>query len=238
MFLGTARSHLLGALQVLDHPSADGTSGSCSLHVTSGFQNRYNNVWSLVSCLGLGLCIGPAVVGPGMASPWFLVERVKGHDGEARMVYGPPDKIWSFRAWSPQMVWLSLTPRGYGHPYFIDAYEIWHNKVQLEDSFGKMTPRPPETLASVCGLAPSSGLETVGSGLEAEGSVGRGRGSGSRGVVSLRESFRIKSRTSCCLWWHLSAPESRSRAAPLMLSSTWKRRSRRPPWICLSSLMN
>jgi len=70
------------------------------------------------SCLGLGLCLGPAVVGPGMESPWFLVDRVRGHAGAARIVYGPPDKIGSLRTWSPQMVWMSLTLRAFA------AYEV------------------------------------------------------------------------------------------------------------------
>ena len=184
------------------------TSGKPSLQTNSASSQTSPHPWSgapglkrLVarSCLGLGLCLGPAVVGPGMESPWFLVDRVRGHAGAARIVYGPPDKIWSLRAWSPQMVWMPLTPRAMTHPYYIAAYEVWHNKVQTEDPFGKMTSRLPETLASVCG----------GPGLEWPGARGERSVRGFRrprpgfwksGGRLFRESFRIKSRTRCCLW--------------------------------------
>ena len=51
------------------------------------------------------------------------------------MVDGPPDKIWSVRAWSQQMAWMSLKPRAMTHPYYLAAYEVWHNKVPKEDPF-------------------------------------------------------------------------------------------------------
>lgn len=48
-----------------------------------------------------------------MAEPWFSVERFPGRKYRVRLSYGPPDKIWSYCAWSPQMSGKSVKGTGF-----------------------------------------------------------------------------------------------------------------------------
>ena len=75
--------------------------------------------------------------------PWFRIEHFPARTIYTRATGGEPDKIWSYKAWSPQMASLSLRPRLWRFgPFDIERHELWHNK--WEDLLGQATPRFPE----------------------------------------------------------------------------------------------
>ncbi len=86
----------------------------------------------------------------------FSIVKYPEHYATIRVSGGPPDKIWSFLSWSPQMAHLSLHGRSYCHRYFAPTCEDWLNKIPVQDSrhsgiqkpaFGQRTPRPPDLVS-------------------------------------------------------------------------------------------
>ncbi len=45
-------------------------------------------------------------------APWFRIEHFPARTTYARVSGGEPDKIWSYKAWSPQMASFSLRSKG------------------------------------------------------------------------------------------------------------------------------
>ncbi len=69
---------------------------------------------------------------------WFPVSYIPDKQVRLRLSFGPPDKIWSYMAWSVSMSNMSLASRPYNINIPITACELWHNKLSVEDPFGQM----------------------------------------------------------------------------------------------------
>ena len=61
--------------------------------------------------------------------PWFRMEHCPSVSYMLRCSGGPPDKMWSWGAWSPQMARLSLHCKPFYFQVRLPAYTIWHNKL-------------------------------------------------------------------------------------------------------------
>ncbi len=77
--------------------------------------------------------------------PWFHIEKCPATTGRVRVFAHPPDKIWSFMAWSPQMAHMSLTPKPVSWLFTVESHEVWHTKVPEKDPFGRMSPPASRT---------------------------------------------------------------------------------------------